>query len=401
MSKLSTGRAIALLAALQFVYIVDFMMILPLGPDIAHTLGFSVAHVSWPAGAYTAAAVLSGLVAVRWLDRFDRRPALLTVFSLFSLATLSVTQVTNLETLIIARAMIGLFGAPAVALGMAILIDTVPPPQRGRAMGKVMIGFSLAAIVGVPMALELSRLGGWRTPFWCVAGVATLVWIFIAMVLPSMRGHMEQPRRVSPRTLLAQPTVRAACLMHGISQFSAFLVIPHFSPYFLLNLHFPREWLGALYAGGGLCALLTAQLIGRLIDRSGPLPPALLASGSILLGLTVFLWPGILPLALYFILFMAGNAARNVTLGTVTSQVPAPHERAGYMSLQNVVQDIAVTAGVLCSGLFLSVAPDGSLKGMSQVALLAMLALVAVLLALQRLRDRQAAPAATTGQQQA
>ena len=45
--------------------------------------------------------------------------------------------------------------------------------------------------------------------------------------------------------------------MKALSRFSAFLMIPQFSAYLLLNLGFPRERLGMLYFAGGVTALVT------------------------------------------------------------------------------------------------------------------------------------------------
>ena len=39
------------------------------------------------------------------------------------------------------------------------------PPLRGIRVGTVMAGFSVASIVGVPLALEVAHWGGWRAPF--------------------------------------------------------------------------------------------------------------------------------------------------------------------------------------------------------------------------------------------
>jgi hypothetical protein len=65
-----------LVGAIQFVNIVDFMMVMPLGPDYANALGISTAHLGLIAGSYTAAAAVAGIIAARFLDRFDRRSAL-------------------------------------------------------------------------------------------------------------------------------------------------------------------------------------------------------------------------------------------------------------------------------------------------------------------------------------
>ena len=67
---------IFLVGAIQFINIVDFMMVMPLGPYYAGALGISTAHLGQIAGSYTAAAAIAGIVAARFLDRFDRRKAL-------------------------------------------------------------------------------------------------------------------------------------------------------------------------------------------------------------------------------------------------------------------------------------------------------------------------------------
>lgn len=391
----SPRQSIAIVAAIQLVYILDFIMLLPLGPDLARALDFSVDRLGWLSAAYTSAAVLSGLLAIPFLDRFDRRPVLLLAFGAVGLCTLATTFSNDLWTLMLARASTGLCGGPAIALGMAIIVDSTPPEQRGQAIGKVMIGFSIAVIAGVPLALELARWGGWRLPFFAVAAMAALVWMVAAWRLPKPRRHLGQPRgsSISVFSLLAQPTVRAACLVQALSQFSAFLVIPQFSAYLLLNLGFPRERLSMLYFAGGIAALLAVQLLGRLVDRTGPagpFPAAAIASIGFCVGLAPFFDLGAIPLALSFVLFMAGNAGRNVTLAALTSRVPAPHERAGFMSLQNVVQDTAITLAALTSSLILGETADGQLTGMSMIALLAAAIAMAVLCALPRLHKPMA-----------
>ncbi|NHZ79805.1 MFS transporter [Massilia sp. CCM 8695] len=391
MSKPS--RAILLVAALQFVYLVDFMMVLPLGPDLAREHGFALDRLGWLAAAYTLASALSGLVTFRLLDRFDRKPALLLTFGLLALATLASTLCHGLPALMVARALTGAFGGPAVAIGMAIVIDLTPPEQRGKAMAKVMLGFSLAAIAGVPLGLELARAGGWQAPFYMVAALAALVLVAMACLLPALEGHLNARAKVSARILLARPTVRLAILLQAGSAFSAFLVIPHFSAYFLLNMGFPRAQLGMLYFAGGVVALLSVQLLGRLADRTGPLLAAGLATSAFCAGLAPFFGLGAALPILFFVLFMAGNAGRNVTMAATVSQVPSPHERAGFMSLQSLVQDVAIGAAALVTSWQLGEAADGRLTGMAPVAALAAVIAVSVAFGLARLAGARRAVA--------
>jgi predicted MFS family arabinose efflux permease len=69
-------RVLLLLAAVQFVNIVDFMMVMPLGPDFSAELGIPNAQLGLVGGSYTAAASIAGLAGATFLDRFDRRKAL-------------------------------------------------------------------------------------------------------------------------------------------------------------------------------------------------------------------------------------------------------------------------------------------------------------------------------------
>lgn len=386
MTITAPGRVILLIAAVKFVYILDFMMLMPLGPDLSHALGFPAERLGWLSAAYTAASMLAGIVAVRWLDRFDRKPVFLLFWGLLVLATAATALATDMTQLLLLRAFTGLVGSPAVALGMAIVIDCIPLPQRGRAIGKVMIGFSLAAVLGIPLALELARLGDWRSPFWLVALGAMLVWFAALVILPDLNAHRADAGadEVSPLSLLRQPAVRKACLIQAGSQFSAFLIVPHFSAFFLLNLQFPREYLGSLYLAGGIAALLMMQWLGRMTDSAGPARAVLIATACTVAGLTPWLGFASLPLLIPFVLFMAGNAGRNVSIAAVTSQVPAPHERAGYIALEGMVQDLAITAAALVASAILGSGSSGELTHTTPLAVLAIGLTLSTLFALTR-----------------
>lgn len=354
-----SSRIIFLIAAVKFVFILDFMLLMPLGPDVSQALQFHAERLGWLSAAYTSASLLAGLLAIRWLDRFERKTAFLTAFGVMVLATAMTPLATSLAELLLLRAVTGLAGSPAVALGMAILIDAIEPQGRGRAIGKVMIGFSLAAVGGIPLSLELARWGGWTTPFWLVAALGVVVWVAAFRILQPRVAEPGEP--VSPFTLLRQSPIRKACLIQAGNQFAAFLIVPHFSAFFLLNLGFPREYLGLLYLAGGIAALIVMQLLGRLTDRAGPTPAVLWASAGTALGLTPFLGIEWGMLVAPFILFMAGNAGRNVSIAALTSQVPTPGERAGYLALEGIVQDLVVTLAAVCASLVLATGASNQL----------------------------------------
>ncbi len=145
-----------LAAFIQLVSALDFMMIMPLGPDLSRALDISPTYIGYLGGGYALAAALSSLLCARYIDRFDRKKVALLSLLGVTLSTWACTLAWNMESLFFTRLLAGIFAGPATSIAMAIVVDATPVPQRGRAMAIVMGAFSLSAIAGVPLGLELA-----------------------------------------------------------------------------------------------------------------------------------------------------------------------------------------------------------------------------------------------------
>jgi predicted MFS family arabinose efflux permease len=360
-----------LVSAVQFVNILDFMIVMPLGPDFAKDIGISTSQLGLIGGSYTAAASVSGLLCSRFLDRFDRRSALAVSMFGLVLGTVAAGFAWSLPSLMLARVVAGTFGGPATSLALSVVADVVPPQRRGRALGVVMGAFAVASVFGVPLSLELARLGGWRLPFFAVAGMGLIVAGGAIVMMPPLRLHMSltEPRsRIF--TFLRDPTVMFSLSATFSVMVASFLVIPYLSAYLQHNRGYPREHLGALYLVGGSVSYVAMRIVGIHVDRVGA---ALTAGiGTVLfvsmLAATFVLELQWLPVMAIFVTFMTSMAMRNVSLNTLSSRVPMPHERARFMSLQSAVQHIAAALGAMLSSIVLHELPDRHLQGMSTVA---------------------------------
>jgi len=153
----SESSIVWLIAAVQFINILDFVMVMPMGPDFAKALHFPESKIGAVAGAYTAAAAISGLAGSFFLDRFDRRKALVLSLIGLALGTLAGGLATGLPSLMAARALAGVFGGPATSLSFSIIADVVPNERRGKAMGIVMGAFGAASVLGVPAGLMMAQ----------------------------------------------------------------------------------------------------------------------------------------------------------------------------------------------------------------------------------------------------
>lgn len=359
--------------AVQFVNILDFMIVMPLGPDFATALDIPVSHIGYVGGSYTAAASISGLAGAFFLDRFDRRKALIVAMAGLVLGTLAGAFATGLGTLMLARVVAGAFGGPATSLAYSIIADTIPTERRGRAMGAVMGAFSVASILGVPAGLELARQGGWRLPFIAVSVLGAIITAFAGAALPPMVGHLAQARqRPFGRDLLEllRVDVLLSLTMTAVVMGSTFILIPNLTPYMLYNLGYPRARLGLLYLVGGAVSFVAMRGVGLLVDRYGPVRVA--TFGTVLLSTVIFLGftrvPPVFPVMAIFVLYMLASAFRNVSYNTLTSKVPRPDERARFGSIQSSVQHLAAALGAFSSAQFLTELPDHKLVGVTATA---------------------------------
>jgi len=265
---------------------------------------------------------------------------------------------------------------------MSIVADVVPVERRGAALSKVMAAFSVAQVLGTPIALELSLRLGWRAPFFATAAAGLLVVGLAVMALPPMRGHLEKSGGPVPPhqslkeagEILRIPVVQLSYLTTAVVMAGGFILIPNISAYVQDNLGYPREHLGRLYFGGGIASFAAMMVVGRLVDRHGPFRIGLV--GAIALSVTVYVgfvdYPAGLPVLALYVAFMLSAAFRNVSYNTLASRVPEPRWRARFMSFQSAVQHLASATGAAGSTLLLTELPGQKLAGMEQVALLSM-----------------------------
>jgi predicted MFS family arabinose efflux permease len=364
-------RALTLVvAAVQLVNVLEFMIVMPLGPDIAKALDFRMDAVGVVGGAYTAAGAVSGVVGALILDRFDRKRVLVVTMIGLIAATVLGGLARSLESLIAARVLAGAFGGPATSVSIAIVSDVVPVVRRGRAMAIVMGAFTISSIFGVPAALELAEAAGaWSAPFFGVAALGVVVIAVAVAALPSMTGHLSRGDATSAAGLgavLRRPEALLALTALALTMMSLFSIVPNLSAYLQFNAGWPREHLSQLYAAGGVVGLVIMALSGRAIDRWGSAPVVTFSA----LWVTVVIAIGILPgkplvhTMLFFVLFMGGTSIRNVAMNALTSRVPPPAERARYQSVQSAVQHLACAIGAMASTQLIEEQPDHSLAHM-------------------------------------
>ena len=357
------GRERALLlilATVQLANIMDFMIVMPLGPILKRSLSITADQFGMIVASYTFSASVAGLLAALIIDRFDRKSALLTLVAGFTIGTFSCGFAPSYNVLVLARIVTGAFGGVLGALIFAIIGDVFPDSRRGMATGTVMAAFSLASVAGVPFGLFLGSKYGWESPFYLLGGLGALVGIAAFLTMPSLRGHIEQARGRNPARevfgLLTHPNHLRAFALTISMMFGSFAVIPFISMALVDNSGVREDQLLWLYTLGGACTLVSSPLVGRLADKIGKLRVYLLMA---VLSLIPFLLVTNLPRVplivamLVVAALMICNSGRMIPAMAMITGSVEPSRRGGFMSVNASVQHFAAGLAAAVASMIL------------------------------------------------
>lgn len=389
---LSEKWLLFLLAAVQFTHIMDFMVMMPLGPQLQRELNVTPQQFGGFISSFAITAGVVGLLAAPFIDRFDRRKLLLFCYAGFAVGTLACGLSTTAPMLQIARAICGAFGGVSGAAIMAIVADVVPPERRARGMGIIMTAFSFAAAAGVPIGLKLAQIWRWEAPFLTVAALAVVVWICLYRVLPPVRGHIQEGKASSGRDflgLLSDGNAWIGILLMTAMVFGHFTIIPYLSTYLVGNAGMPEEYLFLVYLTGGLVTIFTGPWVGRLADRHGrfKIYCVLVAGASIVIRLLTNSGPipvwHVLVLAAFFFTFASG---RFIPGQAVISQAVPSYRRGAYMSLIGCSRDLASGLTTTIGGMVVQKGPGLSLLHFDRLGLAAISVSILSLFVFRKLR---------------
>jgi len=369
------------LACIQFSHVLDFMIMMPLGPILMSAFGIHTHEFGLLVASYSFSAALSGLLAATFVDRFERKRLLLVMFALFGLATLACGLAPGYATLLIARGLAGAFGGVMGALVQTMVGDVIPFARRARASGVISTAFSLSTVAGVPLSLWLAHYFQWRAPF---IFIAVLVASFILVglrVLPELRHHISAEKQQHPFTamfaVLRDANHLRALLFSALIIFSGFTVIPYITIYAVGNVGIAQQDIPYIYLFGGAATLITARRIGHWADLRGKVRIYRLVATAALLPLLVVTHIGTVPLWLWLICtttFFVLVSGRMIPAMAIISSAAQPRLRGTFMSLNATTQAFAMGLATMLAGFIITQDASGKIVDYGTVGYVAMAA---------------------------
>ncbi|MBN8705101.1 MAG: MFS transporter [Bacteroidetes bacterium] len=385
---------IFILSAVQFTHIMDFVIIMPLGPQLMRVFSIDTQQFGLLVSSYTFSAGIFGFIGAFYLDKLDRKTALLWLYGGFTVGTLLCAVSPSYEFLLSARILTGAFGGVLGATVFSIIGDVIPYERRGTATGMIMSAFSVASVIGVPTGLFMASHFGWHSTFYLLAATSALVLWFGIIYLPSMKNHLGQEaihknvfKALIP--VITNPNhIRAFALMSAM-MFAGFSIIPFISPYMVFNAGMSESQLPYIYLAGGMFTFFTSPWVGRLSDRFGKQRVFFIAAvASLIPVMLVTILP---PLPLFAILgviivfFITVNGRIVPAMAMITGAVE-PRFRGSFMAINSSVQQLSSGFASLAAGLVIGTTATGALTNYWIVGLFAVATTVIAIVISKKLK---------------
>jgi multidrug resistance protein len=350
---------LAVLMITAFVDMVGLLMVLPLLPFYAKSLGAGGLIVGVLVSSFAMAQLIASPFWGRFSDHYGRRPALIIGLSASAVAYVVFAFADSLWLLLLSRVVQGA-GGGTVSVIQAYVADAMKPSERAKGLGWLSAATNVGVAVG-PVIGSLSLGMGRAAPGLFAAGLCVVNIMFAQKYLTESRdvadaARVRKPGRsmeavVQVVTHSAAPSSRliwiysiAMGAFHGVNAVLALFLADRFGV--------TERTIGFFFMYIGVIAVVTRALIlGWAVDRLGEarlsrLGLVLLSAGLVLLPFTdqvggVTGWVSFVPLAMAVALIPLGTAFTFPCVTALLSRVVPSYERGLYMGVQQTFGGIS------------------------------------------------------------
>ncbi|MFW2830656.1 MFS transporter [Sphingomonas sp. ID0503] len=277
-------------------------------PHFTADLGIDAPTGGHVISAYALGVVIGAPLLAVLGARLSRRWLLILLMAMFGLANGLGALAPSYDMLLVTRFLSGLPHGAYFGIAALVAAGLVPPNMRAQAVGRMMLGLTVATIIGVPAANWLGQALGWRWGFGVVAILAGLTVAMIAAFAPrDTAARTASPLR--ELSALARPQVWLTLGIGAIGFGGLFAVYTYLASTLLAVTHVSPAALPPVLAVFGLGMTTGSIVVPRFAGRGlMPVAAALLVWSAVWLALFPLLAANIWTLSLCIFAIGCGGA---------------------------------------------------------------------------------------------
>ncbi len=236
-------------------------------PQLARGVEVSIPAAGHAISAYALGVVVGAPTIAFLAARLPRRSLLVGLMAAFVVGNAASALATSYDALLVARFAAGLPHGAYFGVASLVAASLVAPDRKGRAVASVMLGLSVANVVGVPAATWLGQNLGWRTAYWLVAALGLLTVALVTAFVPRTDGDSSATWR-SELSALRRPQVVLTLLAGAIGFGGMFAVYTYIVPTITEVGGLPESVAPIFLFAFGLGMVVGTWVAGRMADWS-------------------------------------------------------------------------------------------------------------------------------------
>lgn len=244
-------------------------------PYFSRDLGIDEAQASHAISAYALGVVLGAPVIAVLAARFSRRTLLIGLMALYGLANVAASLAPDYAALVFFRFLSGLPHGAYFGVASLVAAALVPMGRRTWAVSMVMVGLTVATVVGVPLSSFLGQSVGWR---WAFGLVGLLSLATMGLILRHAPADRPEPGADPLREFSALANRRVwMTLAVGAIGFGGLFAVYTYVASTLLEVTGAPEWMvPPMFMIFGMGMLTGTLVVGRIADGVGLMRMAIL-----------------------------------------------------------------------------------------------------------------------------
>ncbi len=157
--------------------------------EIAKDLQVSIPDAGYFISAYALGVVIGAPIIAITCAQIPRKKLLLVLMLFYGIANTLTALADTPETVLLSRFIAGLPHGAYFGIGALVAAELANPNRRSTAIALMMMGLTIATVIGVPLATWIGQQFGWRSGFIFSALIAFLTLIAIIAFVPHIPVH--------------------------------------------------------------------------------------------------------------------------------------------------------------------------------------------------------------------
>jgi DHA1 family putative efflux transporter-like MFS transporter len=380
---------IYLLAVVSFLVGTSEFIIAGILDKVADSIGVSVSVAGQLITVFSLAYAFGTPLLMAVTARLERRKLLLYSLGVFVIGNGIAVALPGFGFLIGSRIILALSTGVFVVTALSVASKIAPPERQGSAIATLIMGFSTALIIGVPLGRVVASVYDWKTIFGGIGVLGLFAILVIYFVIPRMDGEEPVPF-LQQLALLKERRIIVALSVTFFWIFGYSIAYTYISPFLLIVTGMSEKGVSVGLFTFGIASLIGSKFGGYSTDKWGV--PRTLFGGMLLHAVTLILLslaahsPAVVFPLLILWAFSAWSSGPTQQYHLITL---APGASGIMLSLNSSVLQLAMAAGAGIGGIVVEQASLASISWMGAAGVAVAAGTVAGSFGLSRSRSRR------------